>query len=91
MPTVIAAGRGRALRQDLRKVVPFVPFTKLDGEAIKGKPSRGSHQGHARWTQAMRAIFGADNGSMIASARTRRLAAARLQLFCNTAPQFTHA
>jgi hypothetical protein len=37
------------------------------------------------------AIFGADNGSMIPSAGMRRLPAARLQLFCNTAPQFTHA
>jgi hypothetical protein len=37
------------------------------------------------------AMFGADNGLMIASARMRRFAAARLQLFCNTAPQFTHA
>jgi hypothetical protein len=33
----------------------------------------------------------ADNGSMILSARMRRLTATRLQLFCNTAPQFTHA
>src|SRR5262245_18442238 len=56
---------------------------------------RRSHQGHPRRTQVMRAvggaIFGADNGSMIPSARMRRFAATRLQLFCNTAPQFTHA
>jgi hypothetical protein len=86
MPTVIAAGRGRALRQDLRKVVPFVPFTKLDGEAIKGKPSRARTMdaGDARDIRCRQRI----NDRV---ARTRRLAAARLQLLCNTAPQFTHA
>jgi len=69
-----------------KKIVPCAPLTKLDGEAIKS---------HQRRTQVMRAgngaIFGTDNGWMIPVSLHAQARCARLQLFCNTASQFTHA
>jgi len=73
-------GVGRA--RTSARVVPFASLSQSRREAIKAPATRAVMRA---WQVGE--IFLTDNGSVI-HAQVRR---ARLQLFCNTASQFTHA
>jgi len=75
---------GRRAPTPNKKIIRCAAFTELDGEAIK---SSRRTQPLRRWQHDIRCVQRIDD-PFCPHAQVRR---ARLQLFCNTASQFTHA